>query len=249
MEDKDLLRYSRHILLGEIDIAGQERIMASHVLIIGAGGLGSPVALYLASAGVGRLTICDGDLVDLTNLQRQILHRETRIGQNKALSAQTELAGINPGCEVRSVTQRVGPEELGRLIAEADVVVDASDNFTTRHAVNRACAAACKPNVVGMAIRFAGQITVFDTRDAASPCYACFLPEDAAVEEDRCAATGVLASLTGTIGSMQATEALNILNFGSSALVGRVLLYDSLSAEWQAAPIPRQPSCPICGSR
>lgn len=249
MEDKDLLRYSRHILLGEIDIEGQEKILAGHVLIVGAGGLGSPAAIYLASAGVGQLTICDGDEVDLTNLQRQTLHRETRLGMNKAASAQIELADINPNCSVRTIEKRVGPEELHQLVSEADVVVEASDNFATRHAVNRACVAARKPLVSGMAIRFAGQLAVFDTRQANSPCYACFLPEDAPVEEERCSAMGVLAPLTGTIGSMQATETLGLLVFGDSELAGRVLLYDALSAEWQSVSVPRNPDCNVCQKR
>ena len=249
MEDQDLLRYSRHILLGDIDVDGQERIMAGHVLIVGAGGLGSPAAIYLASAGVGRLTICDGDTVDMTNLQRQILHREDRLGVNKAVSAREELARINLNCNVRAIEKRVGPEELAVLVAEADVVVEASDNFETRHAVNRACVAAKKPLVSGMAIRFVGQISVFDVRQAASPCYACFLPEDAPKEEERCATMGVLAPLTGTIGSMQATEALHLLVFGDSELAGRIMLYDSLSSDWQSAPVPRNPTCPVCKDR
>lgn len=247
MDDQELLRYSRHILLGEIDIEGQESILNGHVLIIGAGGLGSPAAIYLASAGVGRLTICDGDDVDLTNLQRQTLHREARIGMNKAASARIELAEINPACDVRTVEKRVGPEELAALVAEADVVLEASDNFATRHAVNRACVNAGKPLVSGAAIRFAGQISVFDTRLARSPCYACFLPEDTETEEERCVTMGVLAPLTGTIGSMQATEALHLLVAGESELTGRVLLYDALSAEWHSVPIARSPTCAVCG--
>lgn len=249
MKDKDLLRYSRHILLSEIDIEGQEKILAGRVLIIGAGGLGSPAATYLASAGVGQLTICDGDDVDLTNLQRQTLHREKRLGMNKAASARIELADINPNCNVRAIEKRVGRAELAELVSEADVVVEASDNFATRHAVNRACVKAQKPLVSGMAIRFVGQLSVFDTRQDSSPCYACFLPEDADVEEERCAAMGVLAPLTGTIGSMQATETLSLLVFGDSELAGRVLLYDSLSAEWQSVPVPRNPSCDVCQIR
>ncbi|MDJ0639596.1 MAG: HesA/MoeB/ThiF family protein [Paracoccaceae bacterium] len=249
MKDKDLLRYSRHILLNEFGIEGQEKILAGRVLIVGAGGLGSPAAMYLASAGVGHLTICDGDEVDLTNLQRQVLHRETRLGVNKAASARIELEGINPNCHVRAVEARVGPEELGELVADADIVLEASDNFATRHAVNRACVAAGKPLISGAAIRFVGQLSVFDSRKPASPCYACFLPEDADTEEERCATMGVLAPLTGTIGSMQATEALHMLVFGESELEGRVLLYDALSSEWQSIPVQRNPSCAVCGSR
>ena len=219
-----------------------------HYLVIGAGGLGSPAAMYLASAGVGELTLCDGDTVDMTNLQRQTLHRETRLGVNKAASAQTELAQINPGCTVTAVQKRVGPEELAALVSQADVVLEASDNFETRHAVNRACVAAGKPLVSGAAIRFVGQLSVFDSRDPTSPCYACFLPEDAPVEEERCSAMGVLAPLTGTIGAMQATEALMLLVFGDSELTGRMLLYDALSAEWQSVELKRNPTCAVCSN-
>lgn len=249
MNDQQLLRYSRHILLSDIGIEGQERILAGRVLIVGAGGLGSPVATYLASAGVGHLTICDGDTVDLTNLQRQIVHREDRIGMNKARSAQIELAEINPDCTVETVETRVGDAELADLASAADIVVEASDNFATRHAVNRACVAHRKPLVSGAAIRFAGQIAVFDLRTDSAPCYACFLPEDAPLQEERCATLGVLAPLTGTIGSMQATEVLHLLASGTSDLNGRVLLYDALSADWQSVEISRNPACKICSHR
>ena len=247
MDDTQLLRYSRHILLKEIDVEGQERLLDTHVLVIGAGGLGSPVATYLAGAGIGRLTICDGDEVDLTNLQRQILHREPRVGMNKAASAKVALAEINPDCTVTPVPHRVGPEELGALVAAADIVVEASDNFETRHAVNRACVAAQTPLVSGAAIRFAGQISVFDPRDAASPCYACLFPEASAIPEERCVTMGVLAPLTGTIGSMQATEVMNLVVRGKSGLTGRLMLYDALAAEWQEVRIPRNPACLVCG--
>ncbi len=249
MDDRQLLRYSRHILLSEVDVEGQERLLAGHALIVGAGGLGSPVAMYLAGAGVGRLTICDGDEVDLTNLQRQVLHRESRIGMNKAQSAKIALAGINPDCQVETVPERVGESRLADLVRDADVVIEASDNFATRHAVNRACVAHEKPLVSGAAIRFAGQLSVFDPRDARSPCYACLFPEDAAVVEERCATMGVFAPLTGTIGTMQATEAMLLLIRGTSALAGRLLLYDALMAEWQQIAITRNPECPVCGHR
>lgn len=249
MDDRQLLRYSRHILLNEIGIEGQERLLAGHVLIVGAGGLGSPVATYLASAGVGHLTICDGDEVDMTNLQRQTLHREDRIGMNKALSARSELAELNPECRVTALPERVGPDRLSDLMSKVDVVVEASDNFATRHVVNRAAVWHQKPLVSGAAIRFAGQVAVFDTRDAASPCYACFLPEDAAVTEDRCATMGVFAPLTGTIGTMQATEAMHLLVSGRSEMTGRIWLYDALSADWQSVDIPRNPACPVCSKR
>lgn len=249
MDDRQLLRYSRHILLREIGVEGQERILGGRVLIVGAGGLGSPVATYLAGAGVGHLTICDGDKVDLTNLQRQILHREPRIGMNKAQSASVALAEINPDCRVTVIPERVGPERLAELAGSADVVVEASDNFATRHAVNRACVTRAKPLVSGAAIRFAGQIAVYDTALETSPCYACLLPEDMPLEEERCATMGVFAPLTGTIGTMQATEVLHLLAGGQSALTGRLLLYDALSAEWQGIDIARNPACPVCSAR
>ena len=176
MEDRQLIRYSRHIMLPQIDLAGQEKLLNGHVLLIGAGGLGSPVSLYLASAGVGHLTICDGDVVDLTNLQRQIVHREITIGINKAESARRALAEINPDCQVTAVEQRVAEAELMELVSRADVIVDACDNFATRHAVNRACVALRKPLVSGAAIRFAGQLAVFDLRQNDSPCYHCLFP-------------------------------------------------------------------------
>ncbi len=249
MNDDQLLRYSRHILLREVDIEGQERILKGHVLIVGAGGLGSPVAMYLASAGVGRLTICDDDVVDLTNLQRQTLHRETRIGMNKAESAKIALHEINAACQVTTVDRRVGAEALNDLVTDADVVVDASDNFATRHAINRVCVAMKKPLVSGSAIRFAGQLAVYDPRVSSSPCYACFLSEDAPVEEERCVTMGVLAPLTGTIGSMQATEVLSILILGQSCMTGRMLLYDALSADWQTIDIARNPACGVCSGK
>lgn len=249
MEDHQLLRYSRHILLGEVGIGGQERILAGNVLIIGAGGLGSPVAIYLAGAGVGRLTICDDDEVDMTNLQRQILHREDRLGMNKADSARIALSEINPDCQVTAHPARVGAQELIGLVAEADVVVEASDNFETRHAVNRACVAARKPLVSGAAIRFAGQVAVYDPRQESSPCYACFLPEDTPTQEERCVTMGVFAPLTGVIGTLQAAEVLNLLVQGQSGLTGRLMLYDALAAEWQTIDLPRNPACAVCSVR
>ncbi|MGB0659648.1 MAG: HesA/MoeB/ThiF family protein [Mangrovicoccus sp.] len=249
MKDDQLLRYSRHILLDEVDIAGQERLLAGHVLIIGAGGLGSPVATYLAGAGVGHLTICDGDEVDMTNLQRQTLHRADRIGMNKALSAAQELAQINPDCQVTPVPQNVGPDELAELVAAADVVVEASDNLATRHAVNRACVAASKPLVSGAAIRFAGQLSVFDTRQDSSPCYACFMPEDLQMTEERCVTMGVFAPLVGVIGTMQAAETMHLLISGKSSVLGRLWLFDAMSTDWQVIDIPRNPKCPACASR
>ncbi|MEW5789642.1 MAG: molybdopterin-synthase adenylyltransferase MoeB [Pseudomonadota bacterium] len=249
MDDRQLIRYSRHILLPQIDLAGQEKLLAGHVLLIGAGGLGSPASLYLASAGVGRLTVCDGDVVDLTNLQRQIVHREATVGVNKAESARRALAEINPDCRVIPVEHRVGPAELADLVAAADVVVDACDNFATRHAVNRACVAARKPLVSGAAIRFAGQIAVFDLRRDDAPCYHCLFPDTSADDGERCATMGVFAPLTGMVGAIQAGEAIRLLAGLDSPLAGQLVLFDAMAMEWQRMKVPRDPGCPVCGGR
>jgi adenylyltransferase/sulfurtransferase len=247
VDDRQLLRYSRHILLPQIDLAGQARLLAGHVLLIGAGGLGSPACLYLASAGVGRLTLCDGDTVDLTNLQRQIVHRQATVGVNKAESARRALSEINPDCRVTPVEHRVGEAELLDLVAEADVVVDACDNFATRHAVNRVCARQRKPLVSGAAIRFAGQLAVFDLRRDDSPCYHCLFPDTRAEDEERCATMGVFAPLTGMIGALQAGEAIRLLLGNTSPLAGYLVLFDAGSMEWQRVKLPKDPGCPVCG--
>ena len=201
MTDDELLRYSRHILLEEIGIEGQERIAASHALVIGAGGLGSPAALYLGSAGVGRITLVDNDVVDLTNLQRQVAHTMDRIGRSKVESAREAVAAINPHVDVRTVDARADAAMLHELVAQADVVLDCCDNFATRQAVNRACVAHAKPLVAGAAIRFDGQLSVYDTRDAASPCYACLFPPESGFEDVACSTLGVFAPLVGIVGS------------------------------------------------
>ena len=249
MDDRQLLRYSRHILLPQIDLAGQERLLAGHVLLIGAGGLGSPAALYLAAAGVGKLTVCDGDVVDLTNLQRQIVHREATVGINKAESARRQLAEINPDCQVLPVQRRVTETELLELAAAANVVVDACDNFPTRHAVNRACVALKKPLVSGAAVRFAGQVAVFDLRQPESPCYQCLFPDTDEVGEDRCATLGVFAPLTGMVGALQAGEAIRLLTGAVSPLAGQLVLFDALAMDWQRVRVPRDPGCAVCGGR
>ena len=248
MDDRQLLRYSRHILLPQIDLAGKEKLLAGHVLLIGAGGLGSPGALYLAAAGVGTLTICDGDVVDLTNLQRQIVHRESTVGVNKAESARRQLAEINPDCHVVPVEKRVSEADLLELAAGADVVVDACDNFATRHAVNRACVALKKPLVSGAGVRFAGQVAVFDLRRTDAPCYHCLFPDTDEVGEDRCATLGVFAPLTGMIGAMQAGEAIRLLLGLESPLAGQLVLFDALAMEWQRMRVPKDPGCAVCGS-
>jgi adenylyltransferase/sulfurtransferase len=247
MNDEQLLRYSRHILLDQIGIEGQARIVGARVLVVGAGGLGSPAALYLASAGVGRITLADGDTVDLTNLQRQILHTQDRVGQAKALSGQTALSSINPEVSVVPVAERLAGERLAALVAGADAVLDCCDNFDTRHALNRACVEHRVPLVSGAAVRFTGQITVFDARWMDSPCYHCLFPEGEDVEEMRCAVTGIFAPLTGIIGAMQAAEALKLISGAGEPLLGRLLLLDGLTMEWRRVRFGKDPHCAVCG--
>ena len=248
MDDRQLLRYSRHILLDDIGVEGQERLLAAHALVIGAGGLGSPVALYLASAGVGRITLVDDDTVDLTNLQRQIAHTEARVGQPKVASARAAIAAINPDVQVRTVAQRADEALLRPLVAEADVVLDCTDNFATRQALNRACVAARKPLVAGAAIGFDGQVSVYDLRRDDSPCYACVFPATQTVEEVRCATMGVFAPLVGLIGTVQAAEALKLLCGIGQPLVGRLLMLDSRRMEWTEVRVQRQPGCQVCST-
>lgn len=249
MNDQQLLRYSRHILLDPIGIEGQERILAARALIIGAGGLGSPAALYLAAAGVGTLALADGDTVDLTNLQRQILHTEQAVGMAKAESGKNSLQRLNPGTRVDVIARRLGGDDLEAQVALADVVLDCCDNFATRHEVNRACAKLGKPLVSGAAVRFDGQISVFDPRQPDSPCYHCLFPEGEDVEEVRCATMGVFAPLTGIIGAMQAAEALKVVAGCGETLSGRLLLLDALTMEWRKVRLKKDPGCPVCGTR
>jgi adenylyltransferase/sulfurtransferase len=249
MNDEQLLRYSRHILLDPIGIEGQARIVGARVLVVGAGGLGSPAALYLASAGVGRITLADGDTVDLTNLQRQILHTQDRIGQAKALSGRTALSSINPEVVVVPVVERLAGERLAARVAEADAVLDCCDNFDTRHALNRACVEHRVPLISGAAVRFTGQITVFDARRTDSPCYHCLFPEGEDVEEMRCAVTGIFAPLTGIVGAMQAAEALKLIGGVGEPLIGRLLLLDGLTMEWRRVRFGKDPHCAVCGVR
>jgi molybdopterin/thiamine biosynthesis adenylyltransferase len=246
MDDQQLLRYSRHILLPEIGIEGQQKLLNSHALIIGAGGLGCPVALFLAASGVGTLTLCDADTVDLTNLQRQILHRTSTIGMQKVVSAQQTLAEINPGVRVIALNKRVDESNLPELVAQADIVLDCSDNFTTRYALNRVCVKLQKPLVSGAATRFDGQVTVFDFRHAHSPCYQCLYPEQAEAEETRCAVMGVFAPLVGIIGSLQATEALKILLNTGSSLCGKLLVMNALTMELRTIKLNKDKTCSVC---
>ncbi|WP_374666657.1 ThiF family adenylyltransferase [Ramlibacter sp.] len=248
MTDDQLLRYSRHLLLEEIGIDGQKRLLDGRVLVIGAGGLGSPVALYLGTAGVGRITLVDPDVVDVTNLQRQIAHNLARIGHPKAESAREAVAAMNPEVIVQPVVARADPALLDQLVPEADVVIDCTDNFATRHAVNRACVQHGRPLVSGAAIRFDGQVTVFDSRQVDSPCYACVFPPDAALEETRCATLGVFAPLVGIIGTTQAAEALRLLAGVGSSLAGRLLMLDARYMEWTEVRVSRDDACVVCGS-
>lgn len=247
MNDDQLLRYSRHILLPELGVEGQERLLASHALIVGAGGLGSPAAMYLAAAGVGRITICDADNVDLTNLQRQIAHRNDSVGMPKVVSARRTLIELNPEIEIVAIEARLDAQALLEKVAECSVVLDCSDNFATRHAVNRACVAHRVPLVSGAAIRFDGQISVFDLRAEESPCYACLFSEDAESEEMRCAVMGVFAPLTGIVGTTQAAETIKLLSGAGKTLSGRLLILDALDMEWRSMRLKRDPACKVCG--
>lgn len=247
MTDDQLLRYSRHLLLNEVGVEGQEKILQSHVLVIGAGGLGSPVVLYLATAGVGRITLVDNDVVDVTNLQRQIAHNMADVGDFKANSAMKKIADINADVQVIPVLQRADAVLLDRLVEQADVVIDCCDNFATRHAINAACVQHHKPLVSGAAIRFDGQITVFDSRSDASPCYACIFPPDASLEETRCATMGVFAPLVGIIGSMQAAEALKLICGAGSSLTGRLQMLDGRDMTWNEVRFKRDATCSVCG--
>ena len=246
MNDDQLLRYSRHILLPQIGIQGQETLIRSHVLVVGAGGLGSPAAMYLAASGVGRLTICDNDTVDLTNLQRQIAHSMDCIGKPKVNSVKKALAGINPEVEVVALNERVDEKSLIQLVNEADAVVDASDNFPTRYAINRVCLSQKKPLVSGAVVRFEGQVAVFDLRHPEGPCYHCLFPEYGDDQDMRCAVMGVFAPLVGVIGSIQAAETLKILLGIGRTLNGRLLLLDGLSMEWRTIRLNKDFKCVVC---
>ena len=249
MDDTQLLRYSRHILLDDLGIEGQEKLLNARVLMVGAGGLGSSAGLFLGSAGVGHLTVVDHDVVDATNLQRQIAHNLARVGQPKAESMRAAIAAINPDVVVHTVTQRADDALLAELVTQADVVLDCTDNFATRHAINHACFAHGKPLVSGAAIRMDGQLSVYNPHDAASPCYACVFPQTAGVEETRCATMGVFAPLVGIVGTMQAAEALKLASGIGSAMAGRLLMLDGRRMEWTDIRLPRLTSCPVCGHR
>jgi molybdopterin-synthase adenylyltransferase len=247
MTDDQLLRYSRHVLLDEIGIQGQQRLLAAHALVIGAGGLGSPAALYLGSAGVGRITVVDHDTVDATNLQRQVAHDLSRIGLPKAESIKASLAAINPDVIVDARVQRAEAALLDALVPQADVVLDCTDNFRTRHAVNAACVKHRKPLVSGAAIGWDAQVSVYDTRQPDAPCYACLFPPDAAHEDVACATMGVFAPLVGIVGSVQAAEALKLLVGTGESLAGQLLMLDARRMAWERIALARQPGCTVCG--
>jgi adenylyltransferase/sulfurtransferase len=246
MDDLQLLRYSRHILLDELGPDAQARFAAAHALIVGVGGLGAPAAQFLAAAGIGRITLCDADDVDLTNLQRQILFATADVGARKVEAAAARLAAVNPEIAIVRVDTRVGDDELVPLAQSATVVLDCSDNFATRHAVNRACVAARVPLVSGAAIRFDGQLAVFDVRDPASPCYHCLFGEGDELEETRCATMGVFAPLVGIIGTAEAAEALKLVAGIGESMAGRLAMIDALSMRWREVRVRRDPECPVC---
>ena len=249
MNDEQLLRYARHLMLDEIGIEGQRRLLAAHALVIGAGGLGSPVALYLGTAGVGRLTIVDHDDVDLTNLQRQIAHNLSRVGHPKAESARATVAAINPDVHLRALVRRADAVLLDELVPAADVVLDCSDNFATRHAVNAACVRHAKPLVSGAAIGWDAQISVYDSRQPTAPCYACVFPSEAAYQDVACSTMGVLAPLVGIIGSLQAAEAIKLLTGAGSSLAGRLQMLDARSMSFSEIAVARDPACAVCAAR
>lgn len=249
MRDEELLRYGRHILLNDIGIEGQQALLSSKVLVVGAGGLGSPVCLYLASAGVGEIRVADDDTVELSNLQRQIMHSNDRLGALKVESARTAMTQINPDTRVVPLPVRLDGEQLLAQVSEVDLVLDCCDNFQTRHAVNQACVQAGKPLVSGAAIRFEGQVCVYDTRDANSPCYHCLFPQADDVEPVNCATMGVFAPLVGIIGSLQACEAIKVLASVGKALKGRLVMFDARMAHWHEVRVPRDRDCPVCSNR
>ncbi len=249
MNDQQLLRYSRHVLLDEIGIDGQARLLASRALVVGAGGLGSPVALYLASAGVGTIAIADDDVVDLTNLQRQIAHDTTTLGIKKVDSAAKRMHAINPDIQIETLPVRLTGAALLEAVASADVVIDCSDRFATRHEINRSCVLHRKPLVSGAAIQFDGQLSVYDARRDDSPCYACLFPNRDLPEEERCATMGVFAPLVGIIGAMQAAEAIKILSGAGEAMIGKLLTLDARTMDFFTLKLSRDHDCDVCRDR
>ncbi|OUS01802.1 molybdopterin-synthase adenylyltransferase MoeB [Gammaproteobacteria bacterium 42_54_T18] len=246
LTDEQLLRYSRQIMLPNIDVVGQEKILNSSVLIVGLGGLGSPVAMYMASAGVGRLILVDHDEVELSNLQRQIIHSIDTVGESKVLSAKTRIAQLNPDCDVITHQVKLTDDNVESLVQGVDVVIDCSDNFTSRFALNRACVQRKVPLVSGAAIRMEGQLTVFDARRAGSPCYRC-LYDDSESEDLSCATNGVLAPVVGVVGSIQALEALKLIAGCGESVVGKLMIFDMASMDWRTMKLKKDAACPVCG--
>lgn len=249
MNDEQKQRYSRHILLSKLGYEGQEKIACSHALVIGTGGLGSPASLYLASGGFGKITLVDNDRVELSNLQRQILHTTDRIGMNKAESGKKTLEKINPTIDIVTVTERMDETTLPKLVETADIVLDCTDNFKTRLSINRICMALSKPLVSGAVVAFDGQISVYDPRKSDSPCYACLFPEDSPFEDIKAAQVGVFAPLVGIIGTMQAAEALKLAAGIGEPLAGSLLLLDALTMEWTKIRLEKNPDCPVCSRK
>ena len=249
MDDRQRLRYSRHLLLNEFGEEAQERLLAANALVIGAGGLGSAALLYLAASGIGHITVCDGDKVDLTNLQRQILYKTSSVGGSKAEEAKKALAAFNPDVEVQVLPRKLQGGELEKLVPHVDVVLDCSDNFATRHAVNRACVKHRKPLVSGAAIRFDAQLMVFDLRKPDAPCYACLFPEGGEIEEVQCSTMGVFAPLTGIIGAMQAMEAIKLVAAVGNSLSGKLQVYDALNADWRTVKVAKDAACAVCSAQ
>ena len=248
MNDEQLLRYSRHLLLEEIDVAGQEKLLAAHVLVVGAGGLGSAAAPYLAAAGIGHITLIDHDLVELTNLQRQIMHAESKVGHSKAASGKQFVEQLNSSIRVETIQAKATSPLLDDLLPSVDIVLDCTDNFITRHLINASCVKHQTPLVSGSALRFDGQISVFDPRNSASPCYACIFSPDEKFEEVSCSSMGIFAPLVGIIGTMQAAQALQmVIGFGEP-LVGRMLLWDARTTRIDEIKIARNAECSVCGT-
>lgn len=245
MNDEQLLRYNRHIMLPQIDVGGQQKIHHAHVIIFGLGGLGSPAAMYLAAAGIGELTLVDPDTVELTNLQRQIVHHDSNIGETKVSSARKNLRQINSEPKINTIQKKLDDQSLLDALEQVDVVIDATDNFESRFAINQACVTLKKPLVSGAAIRFEGQISVFDSRQTDSPCYRCLYSESG-VDNETCSENGVLAPVVGVIGSLQALEAIKIVCGIGEPLTGRLLLFDALSLQWRSMNFKKDPGCPVC---
>ena len=249
MNDADLLRYSRHLLLPELDVAGQQKLLDARVLIVGLGGLGSPAAMYLAASGVGSLLLADDDVVELSNLQRQIIHDTASIGQSKPASAAAAIRRLNPNVHTTPLEARLDEDALRSLLPGLSLVLDCCDNLTSRHAINRACMAASVPLVSAAALGWEGQLAVFDPRDASSPCYRCLYPDQETAEQGSCATNGVAAPVVGVIGVMQALQALKLIVGIGDGLVGELLVFDALALEWHRLRVRRDVDCPVCSER